>query len=236
MIHDIHSHTHYSMCGRDDPHRLCEAAIRDGIDILGISDHNYGIRAERFARYRADISALREEYAGKLKILCGIEICTLPCWTNPPRADWSIGDTDTLEDFDYCLVEHLDLPGSLMQGDLLSFAAKRRTRVGIAHTDLFSFCAARSLDPLDYLSSLARANVFWEMNVNYDSIHGFREHAYVLEFRRNPEQQEIVRKSGIRLSVGFDGHRAEEYDGKRVISMHRFLAEHELPIIQPENW
>ena len=38
----------------------------------------------------------------------------------------------------------------------------------------------------------------------------------MLEFFKNTEQQEIVKKSGIRLSVGFDGHRVEDYLPERI--------------------
>jgi histidinol phosphatase-like PHP family hydrolase len=105
-----------------------------------------------------------------------------------------------------------------MKGDLISFAKKRKTRVGIAHTDLFGFCASRGLDPQAYLTSLAENGIFWEMNVNYDSIHHYREHAYVKEFQTNENQQAIVRESGVRLSVGFDGHRVEDYLPERIAS------------------
>lgn len=43
MIMDIHSHTYYSRCGRDNPRQIIQAAIDGGIEIFGISDHNYGI-------------------------------------------------------------------------------------------------------------------------------------------------------------------------------------------------
>ncbi|UKI13474.1 MAG: hypothetical protein L6V84_04535 [Oscillospiraceae bacterium] len=42
------------------------------------------------------------------------------------------------------------------------------------------------------------------MNVSYDSIHNFRVHPYMLAFFNSPEQQEIVRASGVRVSIGFD--------------------------------
>ena len=41
--HDIHSHSYYSGCGRDDPRVMIEAAIAGGITHFGISDHNYGV-------------------------------------------------------------------------------------------------------------------------------------------------------------------------------------------------
>lgn len=123
MIHDIHSHTYYSMCGRDDPHLLAETALHDGIEVLGISDHNYGIRPERYEQYCAEIHALRDEFADRLKILCGIEVNTLPYLPDPSHDNRTIPDSETLSAFDYCLVEHLDHPDSVMQGDILAFAA-----------------------------------------------------------------------------------------------------------------
>ena len=36
------------------------------------------------------------------------------------------------------------------------------------------------------------------------------------EFFKNEEEQAIVRESGVRLSVGFDGHRIEDYLPGRV--------------------
>ena len=54
------------------------------------------------------------------------------------------------------------------------------------------------------------------MNVNLDTIHNGHEHAYVLRFFESPEEQEIIRKSGVRVSVGFDGHRIEDYKPERI--------------------
>ena len=72
---------------------------------------------------------------------------------------------------------------------------------------------------------MAEANIFWEMNVSYDAVHGYRQHAYMLEFFENPELQEIVRRSGVRVSVGFDGHHVEDYLPDRVADYCRRLTE-----------
>ena len=42
MTQDLHSHTYFSACGADDPELLILKAIESGIDVFGISDHNYG--------------------------------------------------------------------------------------------------------------------------------------------------------------------------------------------------
>lgn len=43
MFQDLHSHTYFSACGADEPELLIEKAIESGIDVLGVTDHNYGI-------------------------------------------------------------------------------------------------------------------------------------------------------------------------------------------------
>ena len=63
---------------------------------------------------------------------------------------------------------------------------------------------------------MAEENIFWEMNVSYDKTHGYREHAYVNAFFADERCQELVRESGVLLSVGFDGHRVEDYLPDRV--------------------
>ena len=63
--------------------------------------------------------------------------------------------------------------------------------------------------------------IFWEMNISHDSIHKYRQHPYMLEFFENEEQQDIVRRSGVEISIGFDGHRVNEYPASRVVDYCR---------------
>lgn len=214
MIVDLHSHTKMSRCGRDWPTRLCDRMVEAGVDVLGITDHHYGIEDFGYEAYRSMIAHLREEYRGVLTILYGIEVCTRP--------NHRLTRTD-LSEYDYCLVEDLDGAESVMGGDILGYTASFGCPVGIAHTDLFGFAASRGYDPKEYFRALAERGVFWELNVNRDSTHAFHEHAYVKEFLASKEQQEIVRASGLCLSVGFDGHVSAEYDVERVRSMNAFL-------------
>jgi hypothetical protein len=78
---------------------------------------------------------------------------------------------------------------------------------------------------------MAENHIFWELNVNYDSIHKYREHAYVQRFLEDEAQQKIVRDSGVRLSVGFDGHRVEDYLPQRVADYCRRLEELEISMV-----
>ncbi len=246
MIQDLHSHTYYSFCGIDRPEKIIEAAIAGGIELFGICDHAYGVghgRTEVYCaaqdgvtfadygktlvRYYDHISLLKYKYAEKIKVLSGIEINTrkdFPHAALPSGVDVSF--------FDYCLIENLDSPDSLTGGDIFAFAKRCACSViGVAHTDLFSHIARLGTDPLDYFKKMADMNIFWEMNVSYDRIHDYREHEYVKHFLSNEAQQEIVRKSGVRLSVGFDGHRVEDYRPDRVVDCCDALKGLGLPLI-----
>ncbi len=229
MIQDLHSHTYYSFCGEDTPEEIVLAAIAGGVEVFGISDHNYGITNARkdiykytdeslphtagrtLARYLDHIRLIRDKYADRIRILCGIEVATS---TAKPRL--TLPDDADLSAFDYCLLEHLDDPSSVTGGDLFAFAERAGCPVGIAHTDLFAFLKARGENIPAYLEKMAERGIFWEMNVSYDSIHKYREHEYMLRFFADFEQQAIVRESGLRLSVGFDGHRVGDYRPDRV--------------------
>ena len=221
MIMDIHSHTYYSNCGRDNPKDIINAAVNGGIEVFGISDHNYNV-GEKLERYKTEILNLKEEYKGKIKLLLGLELATVPNlnFTEP----W------LLDDFDYCLLEHIDRIDSTVGLDVPEYRKDFKCEFGIAHTDLIDLARIKGLDPLKFLTYFAENNIFWEMNVNYDSVHNYNEHGYVKRFIKSKEEQDIARKSGIKISVAFEGHRVEDYNPKRVIDMCRFLEENNLPM------
>ena len=213
-IMDIHSHTFYSSCGKDAPEVIIERAIESGIEIFGISDHNYGI-GERKEQYYKEISDLKEKYKNKIKLLVGIEITTRPHLFDIKQ--------DELLCFDYCLVEHLDQPETNGYDNPIEFLTQFKIPTGIAHTNLFGYCQSTGRDPKEFFNALANENIFWEMNVNYDSIHSYREHGYVKEFLESDEQQKTIRDAGVMLSVGFDGHKVEDYLPERVTDMCKKL-------------
>lgn len=248
MIQDLHSHTYYSFCGKDTPEAIVEAAIAGGLDLFGISDHLYGAvygtlsvflanqgaveRGEATTaatadydralhRYYDHINLIRDKYKDQIKILRGIEVCTL-------RGDGffihHLPDDVDISYYDYCLMENLDWPNSITGGDMFTYAKRLGTPVvGIAHTDLFRHIARIGANPADYFRRMAEENIFWEMNVSYDSIHGYREHEYMLDFFADERKQELIRESGVRISVGFDGHRVEDYRSDRVVDYCRRL-------------
>ena len=238
MIQDLHSHTYYSYCGKDSPEDVIKNAIAEGIDVVGISDHYYGIVINRpgfvyenheymmwlhnraLRSYYEHIKCLAEKYKDYIDVRCGIEITCMDLGYT------MIPDGVDISYFDYCLIEHVDhRDNSSTGGDLFSFAKRCGCPAGVAHTDMFSFIEAIGEDPLSYFSKMAEENIFWEMNVNLDTIHAGRVHGYMLRFFEDEKQQEIIRKSGVRLSVGFDGHRLYDYKPDRVADYCKKITE-----------
>jgi histidinol phosphatase-like PHP family hydrolase len=240
MIQDLHSHTYYSFCGKDSPETIINAAINGGIELFGICDHNHGVGIGSYDAFTAPIEAvphkygkfayqkyfehltlLKEKYADKITLLRGIEITAhldIPKIAPPDDVDFSI--------FDYCMIENPNLENSVIKRDLFTYAEGLGCKnVGVAHTDMFGFIESLGEDPFKYFSRMAEQNIFWEMNVSYDSIHKYREHPYMLEFFENREQQAIIRESGVRISIGFDGHRVEDYLPERVADYCKKITE-----------
>lgn len=236
MIQDLHAHTYYSFCSQDKPERVVEAAITAGVDMLGICDHNYGVGCARtdfcwnkgtnlnadyektLVRYYDHMRLLKEKYRNKIKLLCGIEVCSLI-----GKDDYALPTSTDISFFDFCLLENLDDKNSFLKGDLFAFAKRANCPTGVAHTDMFAFIRSIGEEPYRYFRKMAEQNIFWELNVNYDSLHSFRAHDYVTEFFKNKEQQEIIKKSGVRLSVGFDSHNIREYKPERVKSACKLI-------------
>jgi len=223
MIHDLHSHTSYSFCGKDELHALCEGVINGGVDVLGISDHNYGITRSGdmgdLRKYFEHLTEIRDEYKGRLRVLRGLELNTLPDVTVPYDVDLSY--------FDYVLLENCEDDPSVVNdhGGIVEYARHIGTKCGMPHMDLFGYMERTGKDAETFIKSLADAGIFWELNVNCDSIHGYSEHEYVKRFMASAEQQDIVRRAGLEISVGFDGHRVNEYKGHRVIKACEFIKE-----------
>ena len=74
-------HTHTTFCdGKNSPEEMVCAAVEQGLWRIGFSAHShtffdesYCLAKERYEEYRAEIARLKEVYAGKISILCGVE-------------------------------------------------------------------------------------------------------------------------------------------------------------------
>ena len=73
---DLHMHTIFSD-GRNTPEEMVQEAVRQGLETVGISDHSSGdpcgMKMETVPEYKAEIKRLKEKYAGRIRVLCGLE-------------------------------------------------------------------------------------------------------------------------------------------------------------------
>lgn len=97
---DLHMHTVFSD-GKNTAEEMVLEAIRKGLETVGISDHSSGdpcgMKLSESPAYKAEINRLKEKYAGKIRVLCGLERDFL---------------TDDFTDYDYTIgsVHWLKMP------------------------------------------------------------------------------------------------------------------------------
>lgn len=75
-------HTHSCFCdGKNTPEEMVLSAIEKGLDCIGICAHSpvdfdrdYFLPAERFGEFQKELARLKEKYADRIEVLCGIEL------------------------------------------------------------------------------------------------------------------------------------------------------------------
>ena len=74
-------HTHTTFCdGKSTAEEMVRSALEKGLETFGISGHSYTwfdesycMKKECVPAFKAEIARLKAAYAGKLKVLCGVE-------------------------------------------------------------------------------------------------------------------------------------------------------------------
>ena len=91
---NYHGHCHYCD-GQQAPEAYVEAALAEGMVGYGFSSHAplpYGLSwpmpADQVVAYRQEIAALRQRYADRIPIYCGLEIDYIPQVTGPNHPRW----------------------------------------------------------------------------------------------------------------------------------------------------
>ncbi|MBR5345375.1 MAG: histidinol-phosphatase HisJ family protein [Clostridia bacterium] len=94
-------HTHTTFCdGKDTPEAMAEAALALGFEQLGFSGHMDPDIHMDWPAYLRHITALREQYRGRLDILCGVELDRDRAGEPVTGAEYIIGSTHFLPDAD----------------------------------------------------------------------------------------------------------------------------------------
>lgn len=216
---DLHNHSTYSRDGNDTIEALIENAIKNNLHTLGITDHNYWINND-IDKYINEINTYKKQYCDKLNILCGVELALIN-----PHANLI---PELYDNCDYYIFEHIGHPDGLSFKDFLNYRKKYKKRAGIAHTDILEVSKRENID---VPKLMAENDIFWEINVNYDRIHGYNTHQYWLNLMNDESVQEKILKSGVELSVGFDTHLLLDYDINRIIAAHEFIKKKGLKLV-----
>lgn len=134
-LSNLHTHSTFSD-GRDTPRAIARAAYEKGFLSLGFSDHSYTpcdpsycMTPERYPAYFRDVRALREEYRGRMDILCGLE---LDFFSECERADYDyiIGSVHYLcaggrcYPIDHSRQQQLDYIDEVCHGDRVGLARR----------------------------------------------------------------------------------------------------------------
>ncbi len=214
MIMDLHNHTVFSYDGRNTPEEIIENAIDNGVDVIGITDHQFSIGGS-INTYKRKIAECAGKYSRYIRVLTGLEIGTRP------RPDDLL--TYDLDGVDYVLFESLDDYRAM---DFFEFVQWRRRfpcPVGLAHCDIFEMSGRYGLDMTEVLRC---EKMFWEINTSGN-------YTYYYDFLTNAAKRDAVRRSGIGVSIGSDTHAVYEYRGKQLKRANELAAGMGLPFPFP---
>ena len=132
---NLHTHNHYCD-GRDTLEDMVLAAIDFGMDTLGFSCHAYQyfspvytISPEDTVQYKAEIAALKEKYADRIRLLAGLEI---DMYARPDTSglDYTIGSShflrfgDEFVEFDKKASMFRQILNKYFDGDAMKFLRK----------------------------------------------------------------------------------------------------------------
>ncbi len=209
---DLHNHTTFSYDGMNSCEEIIENAMSKGIEVVGICDHQFSI-GSGITEYIRTVNECKRKYKGKIEVLCGLEIGTRP----EPR-DLILS---SIKNLDYCLFECLDSPIAMDFYEFLEWVKLFKMPKGFAHTDIFSLSKRYGLD---IIKIMKENDIFWEINTsgNYD---------YYYDFITNKEKQEIIKLSGITVSIGSDTHWTKDLNVNKLKSCQELIKNLDNPII-----
>ncbi len=254
---DFHVHSDFSD-GADSLEAVAAEAYARGMTALGFSDHGYApydtdacMKRERAAEYRAACRRLREEYAGRMEIHCGIE---QDLFSQEPTDgyDYVIGSVHYLYAAgEYLTVdwkrEPLDRAALLLGGDLLSAAeeyyrlaalvAERTHCQLIGHFDLIAKLNERERlfdeDDPRYVTAWRRAaDALLETGLPFEINTGAMARGYRGVPYPAPEICRYLRDHGARFVLSSDSHRKDTlmYDFER---QERVCREEGFELVRP---
>ena len=204
MMMDLHNHTIYSYDGQNSPEQIIENAINNGVDVIGITDHQFSI-GEGIGDYIKKLTECKAKYSGQIKVLAGLEIGTRP------KPDDLL--THDIAGLDYVLFESLDDYRAMDFYEFVSWRHRFDCPVGLAHCDIFAMSDMYGVDMTEVLKS---ENIFWELNTS-------GHYSCYYDFLTNKRKRDAIRNAGIGVSVGSDTHALFEYRAAQLIRANELV-------------
>lgn len=234
-LFDLHVHSVFSD-GKDEPRDIVLSAIEKGVKTLGFSDHSYTEFDERYciqkdkqAEYMNAVNDLKNEFSGKIKILCGTEQDFYS--TAPTRGyDYVIGSVHyILKDGEYIPVDETadilkQAAKKYFSGDIMSLCEAYFEEVGevyertkcdiVGHFDLITkFNEQEKLfDETDprYINAYQKAV---DMIINNCKVFEINTGAISRGYRTTPypsdEIRDYIRQKGGKFILSSDSHQKE---------------------------
>ncbi len=210
---DLHNHTTFSYDGMNTCEEIIENAIKNSISVIGITDHQFSIN--NIDEYINKINQCKEKYKNKITVKCGIEIGLRP------KPDNFVSFNK--KGLDYCIFECLDSDNDITM-DLFEFLEWTRLfnmPKGLAHTDIFKLSDKYHVNMIKLMKQY---DIFWEINTsgNYN---------YYYDFITSFNKQQLIKKSGLKLSIGSDTHYIRDLNISKIRSVHTLISGLGNPII-----
>jgi HisJ family histidinol phosphate phosphatase len=235
-VFDLHNHTKASD-GRHTPEEIIENAIKNKIDVIGISDHfnknsSQSIGNEELTSYIERMKALKEKYQKHIKVLIGVEISM----NKIIAKDFEL-PFDRLNNLDYVLFEHVGYVSgaeyldrySIRLEELAQYTSQLTCQKAICHTDPFEIIGTCFSDKSfnnkleGFVSFLSVNKINLELNVNP----GYEYSEFIMN---NPDNRRVkallqkLKEKGVKLTVGSDIHTLLSFDIEKVIEANRIAA------------
>ena len=212
-ITDLHNHTKFSYDGTNTCEEIIENGIKKGISVIGISDHQFSIN--NLDEYIEKVKECKEKYKDKITVKCGLEI-----GLRPKPSDLVSFNRKGL---DYCLFESLDSNRDYTMDlyEFLEWTRLFKMPKGLAHTDIFRLSEKYHTDILKLMKEY---DLFWEINTSGN-------YTYYYDFITNFSKQQIIKKSGIAVSIGSDTHYVNDLKTEKLRSAHNLVSSLGNPII-----
>lgn len=191
---DLHNHTYYSYDGKNSPEQIIENAIEHGVEVIGITDHQFTIQRNLY-EYISHIEYCKQKYSGRIQVLTGLEIGTRPAPNDLLASDCAMLDYVLFESLDDSMGRAMDLY------EFLEWSRLFTCHKGLAHTDIFSLGERYDLN---IIKTMRQYGIFWEINTSGN-------YSYYYDFITNGKKRDLIQKSGIALTVGSDTHDISEY-------------------------